>query len=91
MIPNQIPKKRSFKIEFSKFENISSKIQKSIETKPISQIRVFESRKTTQNILSKLDITEIVSVVFKSLILEIQSLKIEVSFLEKERNTIKLI
>ena len=57
--------------------------------KSISQIRVFESRKTTQNTLSKTDVTEIVSTALKPLISEIQSLKSEVISLKQERNTIK--
>ena len=90
-IPNQIPKKRSFGTEFSEFENTPSKFQKSTETEPISQIRVFESRKTTQNTLSNSDIADIVSVALKPLILEIQSLKAEVNSLKQERNTTKLV
>ena len=47
LILNQIPQKRSFGTEFSEYKKTPLKIQKSTKIESISQIKVFESRKTT--------------------------------------------
>ena len=86
-LTNQIPKKRSFGIEFSEFKDTSSKIQKSFEKELILQIKVFETRKTDQNRLFKADMSEIRREAIKPLISEIQTLKSEILSLKKEKNT----
>ena len=72
IVPNQVPSKRSFGIDFPGLkDSIPSKFHKASEREEVSQIKGFGAGRTTQNGLSKEDVSSIVTMVIKPLVVKI--------------------